>query len=240
MDFADRLRQKRDEKGLSREKLARLIGCSASYISSIEGRKKGALNPTKDFILKASEILRVSTDWLLKGEERYPDLETIQEIVSKARSPKESPPGQSNGEVQQIPLVVLSEIPDLSWDNKPLKAAAGPLKYKKKEGELEWIPKSFVSERAELVAVKVEGQSMCPHFCEKEIVFVDFGTKPNINDFCVCETKEGRAYLKRIWMISQESWYLHSTNPAPEYTEPLIIPFADVRRIGKIIFKQFL
>lgn len=252
MDFADRLRQKREDKGLSREKLARLIGCSASYISSIERRQEGAQNPTKDFILKASEILRISTDWLLKGEERYPDLETIQEIVSKARSIKEPPPQRPNGEVQLIPLITLNQLPTLSWKNEEpeeteLKAIAGELYYDKENPPEEWHPVPPKLQGRKGVAIKVEGNSMIPEFLPGQIVWVDFDEHPMPNEYCVIEfwgketgqVRSREVRIKRVCMVGKETITLQSVNPDPKYAEHLVIPTAAIIRIGKVVSKDY-
>ena len=62
--FAYRLKQVREEAGLSQEELAKKIGSSKTSIQSYE---RGHL-PKGDKLLSLSEALSCSIDWLLKGE----------------------------------------------------------------------------------------------------------------------------------------------------------------------------
>lgn len=57
------LRKIRTAKGMSQGDIARELGVSRGYISTIEN---GKMNPTLSTIVKLSKVLRISPDTLLK------------------------------------------------------------------------------------------------------------------------------------------------------------------------------
>lgn len=64
--FGQRLKQLRDSKGISMDKLAKAIGTSSSRISDWENEKT---HPSSVFVVRIARFFGVSTDWLLTGED---------------------------------------------------------------------------------------------------------------------------------------------------------------------------
>jgi transcriptional regulator with XRE-family HTH domain len=58
----NRVKEAREKRGISQEKLAQLVGISANQIRRYE---KGQGNPAADTLTQLSRVLRVSSDWLL-------------------------------------------------------------------------------------------------------------------------------------------------------------------------------
>lgn len=56
-DYKVLMKQKRMEKGLSQNKLAKILGISQAYMNQIE---TGARNPTLPTLIKICEILEIS------------------------------------------------------------------------------------------------------------------------------------------------------------------------------------
>lgn len=64
MDFKDRLKQARINKGLSQSKLADIVGVHVTNISRYE---RGENKPTSNVLSKLAEGLGVSADFLMSG-----------------------------------------------------------------------------------------------------------------------------------------------------------------------------
>lgn len=68
--FGARLRYAREQLGLTQEQLATLLKTDATHVSRFE---RDHCEPSLPMLRKLSRHLRVSTDWLLFGEEgSYP------------------------------------------------------------------------------------------------------------------------------------------------------------------------
>ena len=62
-DIGDRIREKRKEHKLSQRELAEMVHISPSHLSDIEnGKKKIGI----DILMRITEALQVSSDWLLR------------------------------------------------------------------------------------------------------------------------------------------------------------------------------
>ncbi len=64
--FAERLKKARKNAGLTQEKLAKYIGVERSSVGKYEST---STIPSSDVLAKISQVLKVSTDWLLTGSE---------------------------------------------------------------------------------------------------------------------------------------------------------------------------
>lgn len=67
-EIGSRIRIERERLGLSREKFAEIISLSPFYIGQIE---RGERNMSIDTLLKVSNSLNISTDYVLKGYTLY-------------------------------------------------------------------------------------------------------------------------------------------------------------------------
>ena len=67
--FGNRLKQKRKAKGLTQGQLAKLLGMEKH--NAVSNWENSISKPSADDLEKLSEILETSTDWLLKGVEKY-------------------------------------------------------------------------------------------------------------------------------------------------------------------------
>ncbi len=63
-----RIRNRRERLGLSRESFAELVGLSTYYIGQIERDER---NMSIETIVKISDVLNVSIDYILKGYVKY-------------------------------------------------------------------------------------------------------------------------------------------------------------------------
>ena len=67
-EIGARIRSEREKLGLSREKFAEIISLSPFYIGQIE---RGERNMSIDTLLRISNSLNISTDYILKGYTLY-------------------------------------------------------------------------------------------------------------------------------------------------------------------------
>ena len=65
--FCDRLKQAREEAGLSKKELGRQVNISRHTVISYEN---GDNTPTLTIIAKIAVVLKVSLDWLAYGKEK--------------------------------------------------------------------------------------------------------------------------------------------------------------------------
>lgn len=67
-EIGSRIRKQREKIGLSREKLAEIVGLSTYYIGQIE---RGDRNMSLDTLYKISQSLNISMDYIIKGQMQY-------------------------------------------------------------------------------------------------------------------------------------------------------------------------
>lgn len=66
----ERIREVRELKRMTQDKLAELTGISKSFLSDVENNKR---NVSSDYLLRIANALGASVDYLLKGETRESD-----------------------------------------------------------------------------------------------------------------------------------------------------------------------
>jgi transcriptional regulator with XRE-family HTH domain len=77
--IGQRIREKREYIGLSREKFSEMIGISPQFLAEIEGGKKGMSSST---LYKMCVGLSASADYIVLGKERPNDVSNIVELLS--------------------------------------------------------------------------------------------------------------------------------------------------------------
>ena len=86
MKMGDRIKQTRKSKGWSQTKLAEKIGITSGGLSGLETNKK---DTSKTTLIKLSEVLGVSADYLLTGKEGTNEIsEQEREILDFLREDK--------------------------------------------------------------------------------------------------------------------------------------------------------
>ena len=80
MRFGIRIREGREKMGLTQEELAEKVGVSKQHICRIE---TGYRTCSYDLLLKISDVLGASTDYLLRGEEKKEGPGTREEVRSR-------------------------------------------------------------------------------------------------------------------------------------------------------------
>lgn len=62
--FGERLKQLRDEKGMSQEELAAILNVTQQTVNNYENNKR---EPKQEMLCKIAEYFSVSIDWLVRG-----------------------------------------------------------------------------------------------------------------------------------------------------------------------------
>ena len=78
MDMGERIKKIRKSKGWSQTELAEKIGITSGGLSGLEANKKDA---SKTTIIKLSEVLEVSADYLLTGKEGTNDISEDERLI---------------------------------------------------------------------------------------------------------------------------------------------------------------
>lgn len=78
MNFADRLKMKRTEQGISEEEMSACLSCPLEYFREIE---KGQREPRIGEVVLAAQKLGVTTDYLLGTEENKKPFDPLKAIA---------------------------------------------------------------------------------------------------------------------------------------------------------------
>ena len=83
MPIGKRIKELRENFGLSREELGKRVGVSGAYISQIESGER--TNISGKYLLKLKEIFNVTTDFLLTGDPniKLPDVTNLDPKLQK-------------------------------------------------------------------------------------------------------------------------------------------------------------
>ncbi|MDR1953835.1 MAG: helix-turn-helix domain-containing protein [Clostridiales Family XIII bacterium] len=84
-ELGQRITHERKKLRLSREKLAELVNVSAYFVGQLE---RGKRKMSFDTLVKISDILHVSLDYLVKGESRVSDEDELDTLIERC-SPQE-------------------------------------------------------------------------------------------------------------------------------------------------------
>lgn len=89
MTIGERIRERRSERRLTQDYLAKALGVTPQHISAIENDKRA---PSLDFLLKLARELQVTTDYLLAGEVAIvtPTISSIKADRSLSRQAKKA------------------------------------------------------------------------------------------------------------------------------------------------------
>lgn len=83
IQIGERIRIAREAASLTQEKLADYVGVTVQYISDLERGIVGTSIPT---LLKLCNVLKVSSDYILTGQQSSPDLSPILQRLSQLSS----------------------------------------------------------------------------------------------------------------------------------------------------------
>jgi transcriptional regulator with XRE-family HTH domain len=126
MDFGERLRELRLQRGLNQRKLAEQVGVDFTYLSKIETGKMPP--PSQETIVKLADKLDADLDELLVLADRVPD--DVKDIVTKSR---EHPAFLR--EIRDLDESELGELRRRAREIKQRRHKKDPYSSSKEEGE---------------------------------------------------------------------------------------------------------
>ncbi|WP_285017093.1 XRE family transcriptional regulator [Lactococcus garvieae] len=240
IEFPERLKELRKEKGYTQKELAKLIGFSYQNLQKYE---KGIAKPLNKNLIKLSEIFGVSVSYLL-GETDVRTASNIYEIYEQLNEPRKNRVYDytSNQLKEQLEENNIISIPRLVAyyveEENALSAGDGEGYTSLESKQTVYWDKEVDYDRA----IWIKGDSMEPDFHYGEVALIKY---QNCYDFpgqvcAVDDVERGQAYIKSVRIID-DYLVLHSLNDSVDDYGNLIfpdkyIPLSDNPRIiGKVV-----
>ena len=202
-DFGKRLKELRESFGLTQSDLATKIGVSITTIQNFEANNL----PKSQYVIKLSEILNCSTDWLLKGSNQN----TLCAI------------GVDDIEIPFID-VVLSAGGGNHIDNEVI---LKKYRFPKR------LIRSISNSPNNLYLVKVKGDSMRPTVMDKDLVMIDTCRKSINSGYIYALRIQDYISIKRLEPLPKNKVIVISDNK--EY-EPFQYDLSELTVVGQVIW----
>lgn len=230
-NLAHRLTQARERKGLTQGALAKLAGVSQGTIGNLEA---GLRNSARK-ILEIAEALEVDPTWLANGKgSMTPE--------PGGAAPAGSPFIQDEGAGIDGRPVRGGDRPDtIAIPRVKLRLRAGVSNYET-EPDLgddghELIPTPVIEQLqldpANLLAVRVRGESMEPMLFEDDVVIIDKSDIKPISREVYAVNVDGESCVKQL-IHKGGQWYLHSLH---EDHGPVNVKSAQVSIVGRVVIQ---
>lgn len=252
MEFYERLRSIRLQRGMTQRDLAERIGISVVSIGCWES---GTKNPSMVAVVALAKALRVSTDCLLGVVSDMEDIRLDRrewELLSKYRlldsfgrhtvdvvcAAERNRVIHSERERERLGTPVIGRKPSRYIPRYSTPSAAGysvPL-----DGDdFEMIPVSDDMPHEADFAVCIQGNSMLPYVQDGDTVFVQRDVELTIGDigiFCV----DGAMYCKHYFLDADRNLILVSANPDYRHTNVRVAADSgdSVKCLGKVLLDQ--
>lgn len=256
MDFGQRLRNLRLERGMTQQELADAIGAS---VVGVRNWERGTRKPTMEMLVSLSRALRVSIDTLVglpvlqepncsfvltpaertllknyQALDRY-GRKTVDTVCRLEKERVDESARRVLPKVVEFPTPKPSDrfiprytTPSAAGFNVPLDGA---------DFEMILVDDS-VPEDADY-AVDIQGNSMAPYIHDGDMVFVKKDTELSVGDvgiFCV----DGAMYCKQYYLADDGTLMLVSANPELRHTNIVLSPDSgsEVRACGKVLMSR--
>lgn len=200
MNWNTRLTEARENRGIGKSELARLVGVSPATLTNWENGKVESIKGEN--LMRVAAALNVSESWLMHGDEH-----DLQRLLPGAQRVTVLGDDDEHPDHVRIPLVKLRlsagitgfqtdpEFGDTSSVHRPLR----------------WLEvNNYAPDR--LIAVRVKGQSMEPTLYEDDTVIINTADKKLVDGVVYAFNYEGEAVIKRLSRDAGQ-WWLMSDNP---------------------------
>jgi len=222
--FKDRIKQLREEHGLTLDEFAKIFNTHRPTIWRYE---KGERQPTINFVKMVADYFDVSLDWLAGNSDIREKGINASELTRIFNSLSDGGKKEIFRYAQYIQKTD-SETKDQHIVNILGQTAAGsPLEY------CDWFPEPIEHPPANAdFALKVKGDSMEPTIKNGSIIWVHKQPDIENGEIAIVEI-DGTVTCKKVY---KKNGYieLHSINKA---YKPIVIDKGDVKIIGKVILK---
>lgn len=240
IEFPERLKELRKEKGFTQKELAELIGFSYQNLQKYE---KGIAKPLNKNLIKISDIFDVSVSYLL-GETDVRNASSIYEIYEQLTEPRKKrvydfTSSQLTEQKEENNIISFHHlIPYEVEEEQALSAGNGEGYTSSQNKETVYWDQDIAYDKA----VWIKGDSMEPDFHYGEVALIKY---QNYLDFpgqicAVDDVERGQAYIKSV-RIEDKYLVLHSLNDSIDGDGNLIFPDKYIplsenpRIIGKVV-----
>jgi phage repressor protein C with HTH and peptisase S24 domain len=211
----ERLKQSREEAGLSQEELAKRAGVNQSIIGGLESghRKKSS------YIPDIAHILGVESLWLASG--RGPKKRKNPELIDLESHPDLAP-------VRRVMISVQAGISGYAIE---LQEEDGPPIFFRRD----WLrARSLHPEN--LAAVRVKGRSMEPGLWDGDLVVINLADKDPVDGEVFSVNFEGEPVIKRMSRREGRWWLVSDSSDQKRHEPKLCATNAEI--IGRVVYKQ--
>ena len=240
IEFPERLKELRKEKGFTQKELAELIGFSYQNLQKYE---KGIAKPLNKNLIKISDIFDVSVSYLL-GETDVRKASSIYEIYEQLTEPRKKrvydfTSSQLTEQKEENNIISLQHlVPYEVEEEQALSAGNGEGYTSSQSKETVYWDQDIAYDKA----VWIKGDSMEPDFHYGEVALIKY---QNYLDYpgqicAVDDVERGQAYIKSV-RIEDKYLVLHSLNDSIDADGNLIFPDKYIplsenpRIIGKVV-----
>jgi phage repressor protein C with HTH and peptisase S24 domain len=194
MNIHRRIKEKREELGLTMQALAALVGVKAWQTVQQWEKEDGGTAPKRERLKAVADALKTTPEYLLFGDSRPPeqvDSAAVGNESSKPYLPKDPIPLQYSANATNFRRVCVvgraqGGLPERLWTDGDY-----PVGATDEYAELATIdPHAFLT--------PVVGTSMVPRFNPGEFAFVEPGTEPEPGDDVLVRLITGETLLKKL------------------------------------------
>ncbi|SFL61549.1 XRE family transcriptional regulator [Lactococcus garvieae] len=240
IEFPERLKELRKEKGFTQKELAELVGFSYQNLQKYE---KGIAKPLNKNLIKISDIFDVSVSYLL-GETDVRKASSIYEIYEQLTEPRKKrvydfTSSQLKEQIEENNIISLHHLVPYEVEEEQALSAGNGEGYtsSQNKGTVYWDQDIAYDK-----AVWIKGDSMEPDFHYGDVALIKY---QNYLDFpgqicAVDDVERGQAYIKSV-RIEDKYLVLHSLNDSIDGDGNLIFPDKYIplsenpRIIGKVV-----
>jgi len=215
-DIGSKIRQVREEKGLSRKAFGELVGISEPKVQAIEIGKQRVDHETLALVTRS---LGIDANWLLSENDEN------QGKVSHTPTP---PPNDPSGEFVAIPRF---DVEASAGFGSLVEAEVGSGYYA--------YNRAFLERRGlnedHLSVISVSGDSMEPELSDRDLILIATDQKEPRNGFMFAVYYDGQLFVKRVQRLPGNRLHLISAN---ERYPPIIVDLettSDVRLVGRVV-----
>ncbi|HHJ4285349.1 XRE family transcriptional regulator [Klebsiella variicola] len=225
-EIGKRIRAKREGLKLSRQFVAEQLGVALSTLQAWENEDR---EPSATHILKLSECLKVSVEWLITGDEKTESLQLPASISSSTAVDVQG---------NHVDLEEFVFVPRYN-----VSASAGYGAWNDDESPMftvsfrrYWVINHLKADPRKLSVISVVGDSMMGVLNDKDIILVNHDDRDPREGIYVIRL-DSQLLVKRVQRLPGSQLRISSTNPA---FEPFIIDLdnipSDFDVVGKVVW----